>query len=99
MMGHKMISLIAFIMLAILAATAFIVSLIKTDLVDKETTTSYTTETTATFDATGAEATNSTVLYEKESEDWGAIPGDYDASQLDYINIVAYPNAVAADDN
>jgi hypothetical protein len=52
MISHKMISLLAFIMLAILASTAFIVSLVKTDLVSKTTTTSYTVDSVATFDTT-----------------------------------------------
>ena len=50
MISHKMISLLAFIMLAVLASTAFIVSLIKTELVDKTTTKEYTVDSVATFD-------------------------------------------------
>lgn len=52
MISHKMISLLAFIMLAILASTAFIVSLVKTDLVNKTTTVTYNVDSVATFDTT-----------------------------------------------
>ena len=60
MVGHKMISLIAFGLLFILTLAAFIVALIKTTEVDHTETTTYDVNTVATFDVPSGQ--NTTII-------------------------------------